>query len=48
MGKGTERERQQGWRPTKDRKMRTRTEDEVQDPGEWRRGEYVQANPEEL
>ena len=48
MGKGTERERQQGWRATKEREIGTRTEDEVQDRGEWSRGEYVQENPEEL
>ena len=34
MRKGMERERQLGWKLTKERKMGTRTEDEGQDRGE--------------
>ena len=48
MGKGTERDRERESRPTKELQMGTRTEDEGQDRGVWRRGEYAQGNPETL
>ena len=48
MGTGTERARKRGGGLTKERKMGTKTEDEGQDRGEWRRGEFAQGNPEDL
>ena len=37
-----------GWRSTKERKVRTITENEGQERDRWTRGEYAQGDPEEL